>query len=217
MAVGGGIVLVSVLLSYERRLAVLEQALDDGARAERSTEPQRARDMRRGGRGAMRGAPLDPPGVRGSVVSPSGPPRGAGHPELDRGMEEQVRGVIREERLEIEEEQREQFRAMFTERVESRMNRFAEEFDVPQAQREELTNALLSELDASMQLRNEARGGDKSIDEVREAIRGLRDQTSARAQELLTETQFDAFEDGRRGRGGGGGPPWAGGGFGRGR
>ena len=132
-------------------------------------------------------------------------------------MEEQVRGVIREERLEIEEEQREQFRAMFTERVESRMNRFAEEFDVPQAQREELTNALLSELDASMQLRNEARGGDKSIDEVREAIRGLRDQTSARAQELLTETQFDAFEDGRRGRGGGGGPPWAGGGFGRGR
>ena len=211
MAAGSLLALSSLLWSYERRLASLEQAVQDGALAERSAEPPRPQHLRDRRPGSRRGAPHDPPGVRGKIVRPEGSPGVAPAPELDRGMEEQVRGVIREERREIEEEQREQFRSMFTERVESRMNRFAEEFDVPQEQLEELTTALITEVDASMKLRSESRSGDKSIAEVREAIRGLRDQTSSQAKELLTDAQFEAFQDGRGGPGGGG-ARWMGGG-----
>ncbi|MGB1699527.1 MAG: hypothetical protein ACPHRO_06230, partial [Nannocystaceae bacterium] len=217
-AAAGAIVgLVSALWSYDKRLQKLEEAVEEGMlvdrgvaserpgpRARRDARPPGERRRELGGKLRMRPR-VSSEGDRGPSL------------EMDEDLAQQVRGVVREERQELESEQREQFRAMFTERTEARMNRFAEEFQVSNEHREALTNALINEIDASMELRRDARRGERSIDEVREEIRALRDQTSSQAKELLNETQYEAFQAGRRGPGGGGGPPWrgrGGGGFG---
>ena len=210
-AVGTVFALTSLLWNYDQRLETLEQAVREGVLAERMPDANRSRGRRGARAGPSQGMP---PGIGGAPLGFRDKRGSIGRTvdsELEPEVAEQMRGVIREERHELEQEQRGQYRAMFTERVESRMNRFAEEFDLPDGQREVLTNALISEIDTSMQLRSEVRSGEKSMNEVREAIRELRGQTSSQAQELLTEGQFDAFQEERRGPGpGGGGGRWRG-------
>lgn len=194
----------------ERRVTQLEALVEAGAgrpATARAGRPGRARDLDPSGMEARASPP------RGPMVRPRRPLAGGGPPpdELDPGLEAQVRGVIQEEREASEQQQRAQFRAMFTERMNARLDTFATDFDVPAQTRDALGELLTAEIDRSMELRNQIRSGERPFSEVRDELQALREETSTRAGEMLDEAQLEAFESFHRRRGrppGGGAPPF---------
>lgn len=207
------VALVTTVVALDQRVRMLErevQELSVVAVGPDSGAASRPRG-RRGDRiqRAMNAEALRPrPPMRSQPGTPPEELDGLTQPE----MRDEVRALVREERAREAQERQEQFRTMFTERIDSRMEEFATDFGVSDEHRDELAGLLLSEVERSFELRDQVRAGERTRAEVREEIQATRAETSTRAGELLSEEQLEAFEGlhQRRGRGRWGGGPQGG-------
>lgn len=207
------VALVTTVVTLDQRVRMLEREVQELSVV--AVGPESGVTSRSRGRRGVRAAR----GVNAEALQPRPPMRPrlrAADAELDGltqpEMRDEVRALVREERAREAQERQDQFRTMFTERIDSRMEEFARDFGVSDEHRDELAGLLLAEVERSFELRDQARAGERTRAEVREAIQATRAETSTRAGELLTEDQLEAFEGvhQRRGRGRWGGGPQGG-------
>jgi hypothetical protein len=150
-------------------------------------------------------------------VGPSEP--GEAAPAVAGGeLEEKILDVV-ERREEEERRARDERRAAMAAEWEAAMlTRLQEELSLDAYQKEELARILAERRERMTALRDryfsgEGRGGPEQAGLFREEMQKVREETTAKIQELLTPEQFEAFQSqDRGGRGGFGGP---GGGRGR--
>lgn len=135
----------------------------------------------------------------------------------DPVLESHVRDIVEDERVQ-ERERRDERRA---ERLEEFRTEALDELvkvaGITETQRTSIDGLWSTEAEHIIPLIAEARAGDRSFREVREEIEGLHKETDEAVAEMLSETQYESYEELRpRGPGGGRGGPGGGRGGGRG-
>ncbi|MCA9652228.1 MAG: hypothetical protein KC501_20100, partial [Myxococcales bacterium] len=127
----------------------------------------------------------------------------------DPVLEEEVRGIFEEERERERETERELRRERFEEMRTAALDELVKVAGLSEDQRGTIDELWTSEADRMMPLMEAARSGDKSFPEARDEARAIRQETDDAVRAMLSESQFESYEElrprGPGGRGGGGG------------
>ncbi len=122
-------------------------------------------------------------------------------------LEQTVRSIVEDQRVEERERRDERRRQAWTERVEERLDTLVGAVNLSAEHREAIGNLWTAERDQIGVLFSEARAGERDFREARQSVQGLREETDREVQSLLSEDQYTAYaemrqEDRRGGRGG---------------
>ncbi len=132
----------------------------------------------------------------------------------DPVLDDHVRGIVEDER-ERERERRNERRAeRFEEIREEALDELVRTAGLTEQQRESIDGLWTTEAERIVPLIAEARAGERSFREIREELEGFRKQTDEAVAALLSDTQYETYEElrprgpgRRRGQGRDGGPP----------
>ena len=117
------------------------------------------------------------------------------------GFEGAVREIIESDRKEERELQQERRRDGMRAMIDDTVKQLAEEGGLDDEQRQSVAGLWQTEADTLLPLFMAARNGDRSFPEVRAEAKKVREETDAAAKSLLTEDQFETYEELRpRGR-----------------
>lgn len=125
----------------------------------------------------------------------------------DPVLEQEVRGIVEEEREREREREMERRRDRFEELRTETLDELVKVAGLSDDQRTTIDELWSSEADRMLPLMMAARSGDKGFGEVREEARTIRQETDDAVRAMLSDEQFESYEELRpRGPGGRGGP-----------
>jgi hypothetical protein len=132
----------------------------------------------------------------------------------DPVLEGEVRGIYEQEREREREQQQEIRRERAEEMRIASLDELVQAASLNDEQRESIDGLWTTESDKMLPLFESMRGGDRSFTDIREQVRTIRKETDDAARALLSDAQFESYEElrprggrGGRDRGPPGGPP----------
>lgn len=121
----------------------------------------------------------------------------------DPVLEDAVRDIYEEEREREREEERERRSERFEEFRKAALDDLVQVAGLDNTQREGVENLWSSEAERMLPLIDAMRSGDRGFAEVRDEIRGLREETDNAAKAMLSDSQYESYLESRpRGPGG---------------